>query len=156
VVGDSVEAESEGESWLWGKDGLRGDLLGRPSNGERRYVHQPWEVGRSVSVLTLRRFASVKGLVFIFFFWGLVLVLMLAVVLRLMVLESAVVGGLCPRGLSSSQTVDVIDAGRFPGSIVRFVFRNPPPDPFILAKCCAGIAGTGGTSDSNCQRRGVG
>jgi hypothetical protein len=148
VVGDSVEAEGEGETWLWGKDGLKGDLLGRPSNGERRYVHQPWEVGRSVSVLTLRRFASAKGLLFIFLFWGLVLVLM--------VLDSAVVGGLCPRGLSSSQTVDVIDAGRFPGSIVRFVLRNPLSDPFVLAKCCAGIAGTGGTSDSNCQRRGVG
>jgi hypothetical protein len=146
--------EGDGEWWLWGKDGLRGDLLGRPSNGERRYVHQPWEAGRSVSVLTLRRFAFVKGLLFIFLFWGLVLVL--AVVLRLVVLDSAVVGALCLRGLSSSQTVDVIDAGRFPGSIVRFVLRNRPSNPFVLAKCCAGIAGTGGTSDSNCQRRGVG
>ena len=37
VVVDGVEGES------CGKDGLSGDFMERPSNGERRYVHQPCE-----------------------------------------------------------------------------------------------------------------
>lgn len=126
VAGDGVEGDS------CGKDGLRGDFMDRPSSGERRYVHHPWEWGLSSSawVLTLRRPGC-------WLFW----------------VGRTVSGDW--GGLSSSQ-IDAVERARPFLSTPVFWYPASGARILVAAECCAGIAGTGGTSVSYCHRRGVG
>lgn len=126
VVVDGVEGDS------CGKDGLRGDFMDRPSSGERRYVHQPCDSGLSASacVLTLRRPC--------FWLFGV----------------GRTVSGV-RGGLSSSQ-IEAAERARAFLSAPLFWYPVSEAGVLVAAECCAGIAGTGGTSVSYCQRRGVG